>query len=512
MNAGATRWLVAAILLAVACAAPAQDYPDKTLRLVVAYPPGGPADIAARILTEQLSTQLPQRFMVDNRPGAGGIIGTEVVANAPPDGYTLLLSGNNIAIAQGLSAAPRYDSTQSFVHVAQIATLPTGVFVSAQSPHVTFRDLVAYAKANPDKLTYASGGNGTPSHLAMEMLKRMAGIEVRHVPYKGTPPAVTDLIGGQVDMLVTSIAGPIEQVKAGRLKILAVSSPERLEQLPNVPAIAESLPGYAFETWLAISAPRGTAAAAAGRHIDVPIQDGRIAGKTDWLEGGKNRSLSPTVFLVDLPPSSMLDVHFHRENQFQLFVKGEGSIGPHAIRPLTVHYAGAYTGYGPLAAGPEGVSYFTIRPVYDTGAFYLPQARGDMVRGAKRNLQSEPIAPLAQGALRALTKPDFVDIIALQPDRVAARLLRLPPHTTHVDLDPAGSGGQFAVVITGSIALAGRELCELDMIFLSADEPALPIKARAEGAEVVLLQVPVKAEAYVGHGWSDAAQESGTEL
>jgi tripartite-type tricarboxylate transporter receptor subunit TctC len=254
------RWLAIA-LAAAAVGAAAQDFPDKPPRLVVAYPPGGPADIAARIVAEQLSVQLPQRIVVDNRPGAGGVIGTEVVANAAPDGYTLLLSGNNIAIAQALASAPRYDSMQSFVHVAQIATLPTGVFVSAQSPFKTFRELVAFAKANPDKLTYASGGNGTPSHLAMEMLKRSAGIEVRHIPYKGTPPAVTDLIGGQVDMLVTSIAGPIEQVKAGRLKILAVSSPERLDQLPQVPTIAESLPGYSFETWLAISAPRGTSPA-----------------------------------------------------------------------------------------------------------------------------------------------------------------------------------------------------------------------------------------------------------
>jgi tripartite-type tricarboxylate transporter receptor subunit TctC len=258
------RW-IALMWLGFTGAVSAQMYPDHPIKLVVAYPAGGPADIAARIVADQLSQQLPQRMIVDNRPGAGGVIGTEVVANAAPDGYTLLLSGNNIAIAQALAATPRYDSTLSFVHVAQVATLPTGVFVSAQSPFNTFRDLVAFAKANPDKLTYASGGNGTPSHLAMEMLKRSAGIEVRHIPYKGTPPAVTDLIGGQVDMLVTSIAGPIEQVKAGRLKILAVSSPERLDQLPQVPAIAESLPGYAFETWLAISAPRGTQAAVTQR-------------------------------------------------------------------------------------------------------------------------------------------------------------------------------------------------------------------------------------------------------
>jgi tripartite-type tricarboxylate transporter receptor subunit TctC len=251
------RWL-APLVLCIAGVAAAQSYPDRPIRLVVAYPPGGPADIAARIVAEQLSQQLPQRMIVDNRPGAGGIIGTEIVVNAAADGYSVLLSGNNIAIAQALASAPRYDSTTSFVHVAQIATLPTGVFVSAQSPFTTFRELVAYAKANPDKLTYASGGNGTPSHLAMEMLKRTAGIQVRHIPYKGTPPAVTDLMGGQVDMLVTSIAGPMEQVKGGRLRILAVSSPERLLQLPEVPAIAETLPGFAFETWLAISAPKGT--------------------------------------------------------------------------------------------------------------------------------------------------------------------------------------------------------------------------------------------------------------
>lgn len=256
-RARTARWLgVAAIGLA--CVAGAQEFPARPVRIVVGYPPGGPADIAARIVADQLSAQLRERAFVDNRPGAGGVIATEAVAAAAPDGHTLLLSGNNIAIAQALAATPRYDATRSFVHVAQIATLPTGVFVGASSPYATLADLVADARANPGKLAYASGGNGTPSHLAMEMLKRAAGIDVRHIPYKGTPPAVTDLIGGQVDLLATSIAGPIEQVRAGRLKLLAVSSPERLDTLPQVPAIAETLPGYAFETWLALSAPQGT--------------------------------------------------------------------------------------------------------------------------------------------------------------------------------------------------------------------------------------------------------------
>jgi hypothetical protein len=246
----------------------------------------------------------------------------------------------------------------------------------------------------------------------------------------------------------------------------------------------------------------GEAARAAGRRIDVPIQNGtRLAGKTDWLESGKDASLSPSVFLVELPPGSVLDTHFHRENQFQLFVTGEGRIGPHPIRPITVHYAGAFTGYGPLAAGPEGLSYFTIRPVYDTGAFYLPHARGDMVNGPKRNLHSAPAAPLDAKALRALPAPELVDLIALQPDHIAARLLRLPARTSHVDLDPR----EAEAVPRGRhwIDHARRHaLGPLDMIFVSADESPFRLEAREDGAEVILLQLPLKAEAYVGHGWS----------
>src|SRR5260221_10135836 len=227
----------------------------------------------------------------------------------------------------------------------------------------------------------------------------------------------------------------------------------------------------------------GEAARAAGRRIDVPIQNGsRMAGKTDWLEAGKDASLSPNVFLVDLPPESVLDVHFHRENQFQLFVKGEGSIGPHVIRPITVHYAGAFTGYGPLAAGPAGVSYFTIRPVYDTGAFYLPHARGDLLKGPKRNLHSAPVAPLDAKALHGLHAPELIDLIPLQPDHIAARLLRLPPRASHVDLASRGSGGQFLLVVTGSIAYGERALGPLGRVFASADESAFRADSADEGA------------------------------
>jgi len=179
--------------------------------------------------------------------------------------------------------------------VAQIAALPSGVFVNASSPFKTLPELLAFARANPDKLAYASGGNGTPSHLAMEMLKRNAGVSIRHIPYKGTPPAVTDLIGGQVDLLVTSIAGPMEQVKSGRLRLLAVSSPERLESLPQTPTVAETLPGYSFETWLAISAPKGTPDAVVQQvaaQIERALQDPAL-GKRMAEAGLAARYLSP---------------------------------------------------------------------------------------------------------------------------------------------------------------------------------------------------------------------------
>lgn len=238
--------------------AQAQNYPDKPVRIVVAFPSGGPADIGLRIIAEQLSTQMGRNFTVDNRPGAGGAIGSEAVAAAPPDGYTLLLSGNHVSIAQALTPSTRYDAVKSFVPIGRFAVLPSGLFVNAQSPLASLQDLLTQVRARPDGLTYASGGSGTPSHLAMELLKRRAGLSIRHIPYKGTPPAVTDLIGGQVDMLFTSIAGPMAQVKGGRLRLLAISSPRRLVSLPEVPAISETVSGYEFETWLGISAPRGT--------------------------------------------------------------------------------------------------------------------------------------------------------------------------------------------------------------------------------------------------------------
>jgi len=247
----------------------------------------------------------------------------------------------------------------------------------------------------------------------------------------------------------------------------------------------------------------GRAAEAAGRRIDVSIENGaRQAGKTDWLTHGRDPALSPTVFLAELPPGSTLDVHFHRENQFQLFTRGDGRLGRHAVSPVTVHYAGAYTGYGPLVAGDDGLDYFTIRPVYDTGAHYLPAARDDMVRGPRRTLQSAPVAPLPRGALRALAVSQVLDLIPVQADRIAARLVRLPPKARHTDLDPRGSGGQFLAVVGGALAHAGGWLLAHDFVFVSAEEGPFVLEAGDGGAEVVLMQLPRKDPIYEGHGWS----------
>ena len=256
----------------------------RTTRILVGFPPGGPADIGLRIMAEGLGPRLGAPLIVENRPGAGGAIASEAVATAAADGATLLLSGNHVSIAQALTPSQRYDAVRSFVPVARFATLPSGLFVNGASPYAQLDDLLAAIRARPDALTYASGGNGTPSHIAMELLKRRANLVLRHIPYKGTPPAVTDLIGGQVDMLFTSIAGPMAQVKTGRLRLLAVSSPRRLPGLPEVPALAEKVAGYEFETWLGIAAPRGTPDAVVNRlaeEIGATLRDAAVLRRFD---------------------------------------------------------------------------------------------------------------------------------------------------------------------------------------------------------------------------------------
>lgn len=295
--------LVASASVAGLLAGPAgaETFPSRPIRIIVPYSAAGPADIAARILADQLAAGLSQRVIVDNRPGGGGMIGMQLGATAAPDGYTMLLTGNNLAIAEALFATSAgFDASDSFRHLGQIAVLPSELFVSAASRFAALGDVVTAARSAPGDLTYGTGGIGSPSHLAMELLRRRAGIELRHIPYKGTAPALTDVLGGQIDMLFTSIAGPMQHVKAGRLRLLALSSPDRLPQLPEIPTIAEAFPGYAAETWLGLSAPRGVPAELAAR---LAGEIGRAVADPNLAKRMEEAGLTARA----LPPDAMAD-------------------------------------------------------------------------------------------------------------------------------------------------------------------------------------------------------------
>ena len=239
--------------------AAAQDYPSRPIRLLVGFAPGGAADILGRITAQGLSDAIGAQVVVDNRPGAGGLIATEIAARATPDGYTLLFTSPPHAINAALYRKAKYDPVKDFEPVIQVVATALVLTVNVATPFKSVQDLVAYAKSNPGKLSYGSGGSGATGHLAMELLKSVTGTDIVHVPYKGTGPVMTDLIGGQIQMTIGSAAPTIPQVKAGKLRALAVTSKTRSAVLPEVPTIAESgFPAYEVTQWFGILAPAGT--------------------------------------------------------------------------------------------------------------------------------------------------------------------------------------------------------------------------------------------------------------
>jgi tripartite-type tricarboxylate transporter receptor subunit TctC len=257
------RTLVSAFLaiglLAGSTAASAQGYPSKPLRIVVPFPPGAGTDMLARTIAAKLSDSMGQPVVVDNKPGAGATIGTDVVAKAAPDGYTLLLSTTSHAINPSVFSKLPYDTLRDFVTVTQVATVPTVLVVHPSVPANNIKELVAYAKANPGKLNMGSASSGTVFHLAGEYLKSMAGIDMVHVPFKGGGPAMTALLGGQVNVLFETTLTVQPQVKAGKLRALAVGSAKRAASMPEVPTVAESgFPGFSAENWYGVYAPAGT--------------------------------------------------------------------------------------------------------------------------------------------------------------------------------------------------------------------------------------------------------------
>jgi tripartite-type tricarboxylate transporter receptor subunit TctC len=250
----------------------AQSYPAKPVRILLGFPVGQATDILARIVAARLSTLHGQQFYVDNRPGAAGIIATELAAKAEPDGYTLLATSSGpLAVNPSLYAKLPYEVARDFVVVAGIGIVPYAVVVNPASPFKDIKGLVEYAKANPGKLNYASGGSGVTNHLVTEMFKAAAGIDMQHVPYKGGPAGLTDLVGGQVDVMFETMVATLPLVKGGKLRALAVSTANRVAAAPELPTISESgYPGFTGMPWVAMAAPIKTPRAiVAGLNADI---------------------------------------------------------------------------------------------------------------------------------------------------------------------------------------------------------------------------------------------------
>jgi tripartite-type tricarboxylate transporter receptor subunit TctC len=254
---------LAAALLAAALAtsaARAQTYPTHPIKFVVPYPAGGAADILARVVGQKLADRLGQPVVIDNRPGAGTAIGTDLVAKAPPDGYTILMGTvSSHAINPALNTNVGYDPVKDFAPISLVASLPFILDVHPSVPATSVAELIALAKAQPGKLNFASAGNGTSNHLAGELIKQMAGVDIVHVPYRGSAPALSDVIAGQVTMMFDLTITSLPQIEAKQVRALAITTPKRSQLAPDLPTVAESgLPGYAVDAWFGVFAPAGT--------------------------------------------------------------------------------------------------------------------------------------------------------------------------------------------------------------------------------------------------------------
>ncbi|MGB3435988.1 tripartite tricarboxylate transporter substrate binding protein [Achromobacter sp.] len=250
---------LAAGMAAISAASAAEAYPSKPIRFVVPAAAGGPTEIVTRLLAERMTQSMGVSVIVEAKPGAGGNIGADAVAKSAPDGYTILMGtiGTN-AINQTLYQSMPFQPLKDFAAVTQVVSYPLVVVVNPKLPIYSVADLIAYAKANPGKLNRASGGSGTSMHMSGELFNEMAGVQMQHIPYKGSLPALTDVIGGQADLAFDSLVIAQPLIKAGKLRAIAVTGPQRSPAAPDVPTVAETLPGYAMTSWIGVFAPAGT--------------------------------------------------------------------------------------------------------------------------------------------------------------------------------------------------------------------------------------------------------------
>lgn len=250
-----------ALILSVSCSiANSQEYPTKPIRLIVPFAPGGPTDIMSRAIAERFTPRVGQPLVVDNRPGAGGGIGSEIASRSAPDGYTMLLGHiGTHAINASLYPKLGYDAVKDFAPITLIATLPLGMFVNASVPAQSVKELLALAKAKPGQINFASAGSGGPTHMAGEMLKAMAKVDIVHVPYKGNAAALTDLVAGRVQVMFSNLLTATPHARAGKLRAIATSGAKRSPQAPELPTVAESgVPGYDLTPWYGVLLPAGT--------------------------------------------------------------------------------------------------------------------------------------------------------------------------------------------------------------------------------------------------------------
>jgi tripartite-type tricarboxylate transporter receptor subunit TctC len=263
-----------------------QAYPARPVHILVGFAPGGVTDILSRLIAQALSERLGQTFIVENRPGAASNIAAEAVARAPADGYTLLMATNVNAINAALYERLTFNFIRDLAPVANIASVPQAMVVNPAFPARTVREFVEYAKANPGKLSMATAGTGSALHVAGELFKFMAGVDMIHVPYRGEAPALTDLIANQVNVCFGTLGGSIEHIRAGKLRALAVTSAKRVEALPGIPTVGEFIPGYEVSAWDGLVAPKGTAAEIVNKlngEVNAALADPKLNARLDEL-------------------------------------------------------------------------------------------------------------------------------------------------------------------------------------------------------------------------------------